>query len=329
MNLNPGPMGPSGPNALPGGIPAKAGAKPKAPKDEFVFRPVLGLGLFLNGLAFAASVALMVGSFMFFSRLTPGPLFFISFLLALSFSVPVMFFGYRLYSLMSGTYTLTRNSLRLRWGLRSEVIPLTDVHWIRTPAALNRDVPWPLLPMPGGYVGKVTLSDGDTVEFMASDVKNMLFIGTAEMIFGVSPRLPSLFITAYERMLQLGILTEAERLTIRPADWFVLSFKNRTARISTVLSLAMLVFLSLWLGFRLSHDDMVQFGVTADGVLRDPVPVGNAMILPLLSGLFWLMNLFVGVRLYREESLRWMSEIVWSSSVLVSALFLLAGFFVM
>ena len=307
--------------------------EPKAAKgakrgDALTFRPVLIEGLALNLLLTAVCIVMMALSFNFFSAQQPGPLFFLSFLVAIALLVPIGFFAYRVYALVTATYELTRNSLRLRWGLRSEMIPLTEINWIRTPAELNLDIPWPFLPTPGAYIGSVAVADHDEVEFMASSLRTMLFIGTPTAIYGISPRLPSLFMTAYERMLQLGILTEAERQTIQPADWFVSSFKNRVLRFSMVLSLLTVVLLALWLGFRLSRAEFVQFGWNAAGTLRDPVPVGSAMILPLLSGLFWAINFVAGVRLYRSDELQRTAEILWGSSIPICVLFLLAGFFV-
>lgn len=296
--------------------------------DALKFRPVLLGGLALNLLITAICIVLMAFSFNFFSAQQPGPLFFLSFLIAIGLFVPIGFFAYRVYALVTATYELTRNSLRLRWGLRSETIPLTEINWIRTPAELNLDVPWPFLPTPGAYIGGVHIAEGDEVEFMASSLRTMLFIGTPTAIYGISPRLPSLFMTAYERMLQLGILTEAERQTIQPADWFVMSFRSRILRFSMILSLLMVALLALWLGFRLSRAEFVQFGWTASGLLRDPVPVGNAMILPALSGLSWAINFVAGVRLYRSDELQRTAEILWGSSVPICAFFLLAGFFV-
>lgn len=305
-----------------------AAAKPKKRSERLLFRPALFEGWALNLVFSGVCLAAMAFCFSFFSAQQPGPLFFLSFLVAISLFLPIGFFAYRLYALTTASYVLTRNSLRLRWGLRSETIPLTDISWIKTPADLNQDIPWPFLPTPGAYAGKVTLGNGDEVEFMASSLKTMLFVGTPSTIYGISPRLPSLFMTAYERMLQLGILTEAERQTVRPADWFVASFKNRIARFSAPASLLMIVLLALWLGFRLNHAQFVRFGWTAEGTLHDPVPAGNAMILPILSGVCWAVNFVAGVRLYRFDKLKRTAEMIWGASVLVCAVFLLSGFFI-
>lgn len=315
-------------NQVPPPLPAKPKPKAAVRGDAMAFRPVWIEGLALNLLFFLVCVVLMGFSFVFFSAQQLGPLFFISFLFALMLFLPIGFFGYRLYALLSASYELTRNSLHLRWGLRSETIPLTDISWIKTPAELNLDVPWPFLPTPGAYIGKVTICDGDEVEFMASSLKTMIFIGTPTTIYGISPRLPSLFMTAYERMLQLGILTEAERRTVQPADWFVSSFKNRVARISAMVSILLIALLSFWLGFRLNRVSTVQFGWTAAGTLRSPMPVANVLILPTLSGLAWAMNFILGVRLYRSDRLRKTAEIVWGASIPICVLFLIAGLFV-
>jgi hypothetical protein len=75
-----------------------------------------------------------------------GPTFLL-YLLPFLVALPtVPFLIYRLNNLENASYTLERDSLRLRWGLRVETIPMVDVQWIRPATDLRgslRDAPPP------------------------------------------------------------------------------------------------------------------------------------------------------------------------------------------
>ena len=43
---------------------------------------------------------------------------------------PTPLLMYRLYALIQASYTLERDGLRIRWGLRGEDIPLSQIEWI-------------------------------------------------------------------------------------------------------------------------------------------------------------------------------------------------------
>ena len=67
---------------------------------------------------------------------------------------PVPFLLYRGYALSQSTYTLDRDGLRLRWGLRGEDIPLPSIEWVRPAAELGFRLPLPFLQWPGAVVGR-------------------------------------------------------------------------------------------------------------------------------------------------------------------------------
>ena len=70
-------------------------------------------------------------------------LYLLPFLIAL---LLVPFLIYTLSSLENASYTLERDSIRLRWGLRSEIIPMVNVQWIRPATDLSSTLPLPFFP---------------------------------------------------------------------------------------------------------------------------------------------------------------------------------------
>lgn len=303
-------------------------SKPIPEKDEYVFSPVRTFGLVLLILLAIVLIAINSAFFYLFSQQQPGPLFFLTFIVSVGFLIPVAIVLYRIFGLIVSRYQITRSAIQLQWGLRSETIPLSEVNWIRRPENMTIEVPWPPLPMPGAYVGSVPTADHNKIDFMASDVKKMLFVGTTDQIYGISPADPEQFIQSFERILQMGTLSDAERLTIRPADWITASYGNRIARYSLFLSLILLMLLSLWIGFRITATTTVQLGFTAAGTPNEPIPARNILILPVLAAIFWLVNLVLGIQLYKSLSLRKCAELLWAGSPVILFCFLIAGFLI-
>lgn len=303
-------------------------SKPIPEKNEYIFSPSRTAGLVLLFLLAFVLIAINSAFFYLFSRQQPGPLFFLTFILSVGFLIPVAIVLYRIYGLIVSRYQITRSAIQLQWGLRSETIPLSEVNWIRRPEEMTVEVPWPPLPMPGAYVGSIQTADHNTIDFMASNVKKMLFVGTTDQIYGISPADPEQFIQSFERILQMGTLSDVERLTIRPTDWITASYGNRTARYSLFLSLILLMLLSLWIGFRITATETVQLGFTAAGTPNEPIPARNILILPVLAAVFWLANLVLGIQFYKSQSLRKCAEILWAASPVILFSFLIAGFLI-
>lgn len=302
--------------------------KPVPEQSEYIFFPERLSGFLL--LIPLALVLIVINVFLFllFSRQQPGILFFLSFILSVGFMIPVAAILYRIYGLSTARYQITRSAIQLKWGIHSEIIPLSDVMWVRKPDEMNTEVPWPPLPMPGAYNGRVRTGDHSTIEFLASNVRRMVFIGTMDQIYGISPSDPDSFILSFERILQMGTLSNTKRETIRPIDWISASFGNRTARISMVLSIGLLILLSLWIGFRMAATSTVRLGFTPAGIPNDPIPVQNILILPILAAAFWLINLISGIQMYKEPVLRKYAELLWGFSPVILFCFLVAAFLV-
>ncbi len=303
-------------------------AQPAESPRSFSYAPSRFPGLLIHGLLTLLLGAVSIFGFRYFSQQEPGIAFFLSFIFSILLLIPFAFSLYRSYSLYNGLYTLARDSLTIKWGLRREIIPLSEINWIRTPVEMKENVPWPFMPMPGAYAGKVLTESGQEIEFMASNIRTMLFVGTAHGIFGISPRKPQQFLEGFERVLQMGVLAEPPHQSVKPVDWIASSWGNRIARLSLIYSVVFFSLLSLWIGFRFSAARGVDVEFTAEGIASQRLPARNILLLPILSIAIWLVNLIVGVQLYKNERLKPVAEMVWSSSAAILFLILIAGFLI-
>lgn len=62
--------------------------------------------------------------------------------------------AYRGYALLHASYRIERDGLRVRWGLRSEDLPLTEVIWVRPASDLVNPLHLPRLSTPGAILGE-------------------------------------------------------------------------------------------------------------------------------------------------------------------------------
>ena len=88
----------------------------------------------------------------------------------------VMLLIYRGYALMTSSYEIRRESLKLKWGLRSEEIPTGDVEWVRPARDLAFPLPLPRIWWAGAILGVKEVEGLGPVEYLAADSSNLLLL---------------------------------------------------------------------------------------------------------------------------------------------------------
>jgi hypothetical protein len=243
-------------------------------------------------------------------------------------SVPLL--GYRLYSLYVGSYGLERNGIYLHWGLRTEVIPMDKVLWVSRESQLDGRLPRPWLRWPGALVGVRRLADGTTLEYMASDVRRLIIIATPQRWFAISPASPVEFLNTYQRISELGSLSPLPPHSTYPT--FIVSrlWADPLARNLLLSGLLINLVMLIWVSLAVPLQNTVFLRFTPTKGPGEPVPPVRLLLLPVLSGLFFAVDLIVGLFFYRrtvdhpdyrhaEQSL---SYLLWGSGALAAALFL-------
>ena len=133
---------------------------------------------------------LAAGGYFFFRAVQDqtGLDFLLHMVIALVLFAPLPVILYRLYSLISSSYTLRRDGLRIHWGLRREDVPLNDIEWIRPANELGFRLPLPWLRWPGSLTGSRKVPELGLVEFMSADLPHTLLVATPEKVFAISPQ---------------------------------------------------------------------------------------------------------------------------------------------
>ena len=243
--------------------------------------------------------------------------------------------AYRVYALWGGSYTLERDGIRLRWGLRIEEIPMDQILWVRSASEVHIPLPW--LRWPGAVLGSRRLSDGTPIEFLAANTGDLVLIATPQRIYAISPADPGKFLHAFGRLTELGSLTPIQAQSVYPT--FLLSnfWADSTARILLIGGLALSLTLLIWVGLSIPSRTQVALRLSPDGAALEFAPAVRLMLLPVLNGGFFLIDLFLGLFFYRRKvsqvsainSEPGLAYILWGSSVLTGLFFLAAVFFIL
>jgi hypothetical protein len=247
--------------------------------------------------------------------------FLLHMMIALVLFAPLLIIGYRLYALFSAVYILRRDGLMIRWGLRREDIPLNDIEWIRPATELGFHLPMPWLRWPGGILGMRRLPELGQVEFMAADVPHMLLVATSSKIFAISPEDVNGFMTQFQRINELGSLTPISAQSVYPRLLIGRVWDDRLARMLILGGFGVGLILLAVVAIAVPGLDTIAW--TAPG---STAPGERLLLLSVLDGLIWLLNLILGLLMYRRgEDQVIAAYLLWGSSALTGLLLLIGS----
>jgi hypothetical protein len=298
-------------------------------QDEFAFRPDRRMGLIFHiAVILLFTLASLFGLWQA-SQASIGLMFMLYLLPVMAAVIIVPMLAYRVYALQTAVYTLEREGIRVRWGLRSEDIPMDDVLWVSLVAELSAPLPLPALRWPGAVLGKRHLAGGGEVEFLAGNFRDMLYIATPGGGIVVSPAAPERFMETFQRFTEMGSLSPLSSRSVYPAFLLARVWSARPARILLLTCVLLGLALLAWVSLSIQGRGEVHLGFQPDGSPGDLVPAVRLMLLPILNSFFFLVALLSGMLLFRREDTRPMAYVLWLGSALTNLLFLMAFFFIL
>lgn len=288
---------------------------------ENEFYPPRRTGILIQGAM--ALCFLAAGGYFFYTAVQAqtGIDFLLYMVIALVLLAPLPVILYRLYALISSVYTLRRDGLRIRWGLRREDIPLNSIEWIRPATELGFRLPLPWLRWPGSLIGSRRVPELGLVEFMSADLTHMLLVATPDRVFAISPEDTSAFMTMFQQINELGSLAPLEAQSVYPTLLIGWIWEDKTAR--------RLVGFGFAVGLVLLAVDTIA--VTRLSVIpwigaEPTAPAERLLLLPILDGLIWLGNLVLGAFLYpRGGDMPLAAYLLWGTSAVTGLLLLIAS----
>ena len=289
-----------------------------------VFTPPRRKGLIFHGALILALGAASAFSLLFGLNQQVGGFFVLLMMLSLLLFAPLPLIIYRAYALARANYRLERDGIRLRWGLRAEDIPLPEVEWVRRPSDLASDLPLPPLRWPGALLGMVNAADLGPMEYLASNNENLLLIATPQRVYAISPEDPNAFLRAFQQTLELGSLTPISSSSVLPAAYLVQVWADRIAR--NLLAAGFILNLLLFVGIGLIIPGKVSasMGFDPNGMPLPGVPAEQMLLLPLLGGFIYLVDLTTGLFFYRRGTYTLLAYIIWGSAVTTAFLLITA-----
>src|SRR5512139_176468 len=100
--------------------------------DERVFYPAKSRAVIFHLFSLIILLAGAVYGLAQATRSPAGPVFLLNLVIALVSVSLLLLLAYRLYALWTASYSLERDGIHLRWGFRSEDVPIDAVLWVRT-----------------------------------------------------------------------------------------------------------------------------------------------------------------------------------------------------
>jgi Bacterial PH domain len=266
-------------------------------RNYLVFEPDRSLGLVFHFFAILLLIGISAWGIWQAVHSAIGPLFLLYLTPALLsiFLIPLL--AYRLYSLLGAYYQIERDGMRLRWGLRMEDIPMDSLVWISPDTELERKLPLPWLRWPGAVLGVRRTAQSETIEFLASRSRRLVVIATQDKIYAISPTPPEIFIQNLRSFMELGSLSPVAARSIQPSFLVIRIWEHVSARILILAGVALNLALLVWVSVAIPARASIMLGFAS---ISDPVPSVRLLLIPVISGFFFLADLFLGLFFYRR-----------------------------
>ena len=230
---------------------------------------------------------------------------------------------YRAYALSQASYSMDRDGLRLRWGLRAEDIPLPEIEWIRPAEEMGFRLPLPFWNAPGAILGARNIEGLGTVEFMASEVKSMLLVATPRRVYAISPVNREAFEHAFYRIIEMGSLSPLSPYSARPAAFAQRVWQDRLARILIISGFSLEGLLFFVAALVMTTRRSISLGFNANLKPFDPGPPERLLLLPVMGAFAFVLDLLLGMFFYRRDEQHPVAYMVWACCVLTPLLLLI------
>ncbi len=282
-----------------------------------------------NGVIFHAAALigiLAAGSFILWLAFAKaqGGLFVLLMILLLLVFISLPFVGYRAFALLNASYSLERDGLRLKWGLRLEDIPVNTVEWVRLANESGFHLLLPPFTWQGAILGHRNIKDLGEVEFIASDANKLVLIATHSKVLAISPQDPKGFVSSFQRILELGSLSPIASRSTRPAAFLRQVWQDRVAKILLPTNFLLTLLLAILTGFLIATHERLPLGFSPDGLPIEAVPSEQILLLPVMAALVLTTNVVMGLFFFRKEEARITSYLLWLGGIISPALLLLA-----
>jgi hypothetical protein len=270
----------------------------------------------------AGLIAVLIVFFMLRSGSEKDPTLFLIWVgLAAVLAVPLALTLYRAYTLGTTRYTLSRDALDLRWGLRRELIPLNQVEWARPISDFESRLPLPWFRLPGSIFSSLDITGLGPTQFVATDPSDIILAHTKYQTYVISPQNLNGFTQQFNRYAELGQTSRVQPISASFRSIWDETWRDERAKM--LIGIGLILVGVAWL----SAIAVVATFPEVTWVDLTLVSSNRLVLLAILATLFWLADLWTGLFYYlRGNVAKSLIYIVWGSSIVASLILIIAMF---
>ncbi|MBC8160237.1 MAG: hypothetical protein H7Z42_03375 [Roseiflexaceae bacterium] len=227
---------------------------------------------------------------------------------------------YRVAAAFTLSYDLDRNGLYINWLGNRAVVPLDQI--LHLDIGLGAAAQgWNPLNAIGYYAGQRSLDDGRLAHrFATAPNTRALIIHTSTALYAISPKDTEAFVQDLEQRRNLGA-AKSLASTVEPGRMFLYAFWHDPI-VRRLLLMAFVINLLVMGLLAARYNDLaliIQMRYNATGDVVAMLPRHEALFMPFAAFLLSLVNMVLGLLLYRSQMLG--ARLLQAASVLVQILF--------
>jgi hypothetical protein len=232
-------------------------------------------------------------------------------------------FGYRTAAAFTLAYDLDRNGLYVVWLGNRAVIPLDQI----TSLAVGLDLApttWQTIQHIGYASGQIRTSDGHHVQlFTTQALASSLVVHTPDMSYVISPADHESFVQDLEQRCNLGA-TKPLAVAVETGRMFLYAFWSDPTIywLLAIAALLNLITLAILTSRYPNLAPMLQMRFDPTGQAADIRPRHQVLFIPLAAFGLTLVNLILGIALYRRQQLS--AYLLQGASIIMQILFAIA-----
>ncbi len=233
----------------------------------------------------------------------------------------MLLFAYRLYVLLTASYHIENEEVRLRWGWRQIAIPMEHILGVQLHRSLGMRPRVPRMRWPGNVVGVRKVEALGEIEFLATNIRNLVFIVTERKAYAISPEDVEAFLRTFQHFAEMGAPASLEAHTRSAPNGFTQLWEDKIAR-----ALACAMFLASALYFAWVEWALVR-PQNADMGMQTSVPSGQAAyimqwrLLAWFNALILVVNFLLGVVAWQKMERRVYTYLIWGIGLVTVVLF--------
>jgi hypothetical protein len=289
---------------------------------EIDFSTPKSRSLVIYGLITAALIAVILFFLISGSTTNQNSLAIVFIIAGLLLLIPLSLTIYRIITIATTVYSITRDALEVKWGLRREFIPIGEIEWVHPVSDFETPLPLGFTLIRGSYYGETIIKGLGKTLFVATAPEQMVLVKLNQAYLVISPEDKEAFTQSYTQLSQLGSLqdvqSESENLRML---WGRVMDDLRAKRflIGGAVSLAVLI---------VSAAVIVAITSQVVWVSMEVVPPARLFLLALFGLLFSILNTLLGLFLYLQERTgKTVVYLIWGWSILTNVILSLAMIF--